>query len=184
MGSRCRSVALTGGYAHTRSPDFSMLCSGAGGVLAFVVYLLLSLGRHSGSLLSHPHLLPDQYGSDGNESALQMQLPAGAPVSSSPAPAVPAQPEAMRELSSTKLGEGKGPPVSRAGRTGNFWGMAEPKDGAATGEQQVLLQSSSSVPSRRIQCGQSSAAAGQCQADSRSLPRRTFPSHSRDTSVC
>lgn len=162
-----------------------MLCSGAGGVLAFAVYLLLSLGRHSGSLLSHPHLVPDQYGSDDNGSALQMQLPAGTPASSSPAPAGRGCPSsAMGELSSAKLAEGKGPPVSRAGRTGNCWGMAEPKDGAAAGEQQVLLQSSSSVPSGRIQCGQSSVAAGQCQADSRPLPRKTFPSHSGDTSVC
>lgn len=138
-------MALAGDYAHTKSPDISMLCSGGGGVLAFVVYLSLSLGSHSGSLLSHLQLVPGQYGSDSNGSALQVQLQAGTPAPSSPGPA---QPEAVGALSSAKLGKKKGPPVSRAG-----WGMAEPKDGASAEEQQVLLQSSSSVPSGRIPCG-------------------------------
>lgn len=167
-----------------------MLCSGAGGVLAFVVYLLLSLGQecsreHSCSpirtwcQISMAVMVMDQLCRCSSQ--LEPQHP---PALHQQGEAVPAQPEAMGELSSAKLGEGKGPPVSRAGRAGNCWGMAEPQDGAAAGEQQVLLQSSSSFPSGRIQCGQSSVAAGQCQADSRPLSRKTFPSHSGDTSVC
>lgn len=66
-----------GFHTHTQSPGISMLCSGAGGVLAFVFYLLLSLGSLSGSVLSHLQLVPGQCGSDGDGSALQVQLPAG-----------------------------------------------------------------------------------------------------------